>query len=367
MGGERGNSGFNRQAISHYSNFSVNELISNIVHELNNPLAAVIGFSQVLQSMDSDQQIKRYVDNIQSAAVRSAKIVEGLLIFLRRESMQYNIVDLNEIVLHTIDLFDYHIKTGCISKTVSLSETPVLVNGDYYRLQQVVFNLLMNAIQAFSEWEGLRELEVTVRRVNGLAEIVVSDSGPGICREYIDKVFMPFFTTKKEGTGLGLSISQGVLIEHGGDIEVYSDEKGTKLTARIPAINTEGESSLVLKNEPVEKKRVLVIEKSPLVSDALAAMLVASSCEVVCAENFDNALKYIKDDLFDFVFVDYNSGSIGIVEFINKATAHISPQNFAFLTSDITISDKILNNNFSIPVLRKPFGMEDIKRVINRR
>jgi len=367
MTDEMGSSGFSRQAVGRNSNFSVNELISNIVHELNNPLAAVIGFSQVLQSMDSEPHIKRYVDNIQSAAVRSAKIVESLLIFLRRESMQFSVFDLNEIVKNTVDLFDYQFKTGYIAKTLNLSREPVLVNGDYYRLQQVVFNLIMNSVQALSEWDGQRHIEVSVRRQNTLAEIVVSDTGHGICREHIDKVFMPFFTTRKEGTGLGLSISQGVLLEHGGDIDVFSAGTGTRITARIPALSEKGETGLVVKPEQGENKKVLVIESSPLVADALGAMLISTGCDVACVADTEEALQKLKDGLFDFVFMDYNSGKIGMADFINRATAHISPQNFIFLTSDITISDKILKNNFSIPVLRKPFGIEDIKRVIHRR
>ncbi|MBN2654748.1 MAG: hybrid sensor histidine kinase/response regulator [Nitrospirae bacterium] len=346
------------------NNSSLNELISNIIHELNNPLAAVIGFAQVLQAMEIDQQAQRYIDNIQSAAIRSAKIVEGLLIFLRKDKMSFSQVDLNEVVLHTLDLFDYHIKTGRIAKSLCLSEQPIYVNGDYYKLQQVLFNLLMNAIQSMAESDSQKHLEVTVKRVNSLAEIHISDTGEGISKENIDKVFMPFFTTKKDGTGLGLSISHGVIIEHGGSIEVYSSGRGAKLTIKLPVVDPQLNLLAPHRGESDKAKKVIVVEPSALVSEAMAAMLDAAGCDVVCVNNTETALKHIKSELFDFVFVDYNSDNVGIIDFINRATAYVFPQNFVFTTADITLEDRVIKNNFSIPVLRKPFGIEDIKRVI---
>ncbi|MDX9714566.1 MAG: hybrid sensor histidine kinase/response regulator [Dissulfurispiraceae bacterium] len=346
------------------SKSSLNELISNIIHELNNPLAAVIGFSQVLQAMDVDQQVLRYIDNIQSAAIRSAKIVEGLLIFLRRDNMSFSQVDLNEVMHHTIDLFDYHIKTGCIAKSLCLSEAPLYVNGDYYRLQQVLFNLLMNSIQSMSESDGHRHLDIMITRVNGFAEIHISDTGSGISKENIDKIFMPFFTTKKDSTGLGLSISHGVIIEHGGSIEVYSSGKGARFTVRLPVIDIQHNEIQAHGISSGEKKRVIVIEPSDLVAEALSAMLDAAGCEAVCVNNTEEALNHIKSEFFDFVFVDYNSYDLGIADFINRATAHVLPQNFVFITADTALDGRVIRDSFSIPVLRKPFGIEDIKRVV---
>lgn len=118
---------------------SLGELIAGISHELNNPLSAILGYSEILQTIDMDPQIKRYINNIHISAMRSAKVVEGLLTFLRKNDMEFNKININDVIKQTVSLFEYQMRTNSISLLLCLSSDIPHVMGDFYRLQQVFF------------------------------------------------------------------------------------------------------------------------------------------------------------------------------------------------------------------------------------
>jgi signal transduction histidine kinase len=214
---------------------SLGELIAGISHELNDPLSAILGYSEILQTIDMDPQVKRYINNIHISAMRSAKVVEGLLTFLRKNEIEFNAININDVIKQTVSLFEYQMRTNSISLVLGLSSDIPHAMGDFYRLQQVFFNIIMNALQALEKWHDERRISISSDSCEGGVRVIVSDSGPGIDREHIHRIFSPFFTTKPRGTGLGLSIVQGIIKEHGGRISVLSEGQGCSFVIELPS------------------------------------------------------------------------------------------------------------------------------------
>jgi signal transduction histidine kinase len=214
---------------------SLGELIAGISHELNNPLSVILGYTEILQTIDMDPQIKRYINNIHISAKQSAKVVEELLTFLRKNDIEFNLIDINNVIKQTVSLFEYQMRTNSISLLLGLSSDIPHVMGDFYSLQQVFFNIIMNALQALENWHNERRISISSDFYENRVRVIISDSGPGIDQEHICRVFSPFFTTKPKGTGLGLSIVQGIIKEHRGGISVLSEGHGCSFVIELPS------------------------------------------------------------------------------------------------------------------------------------
>ncbi len=241
-----------RQLVNAEKLASLGTMAAGVAHELNNPIGIMLGFCDLLlERMGPDTMEYNDLKTIERHALHCKSIVERLLSFARisEETEQY--CDLNagveamvSVVQHTLDL--KNIKLG-----LSLTSALPMVRGDCTRIQQVLLNLINNAVYAMN---GGGVLNVTTRRgikAGDTVELVVSDTGCGIKREYLGKIFDPFFTTKKvgEGTGLGLSVSYGIITKFGGTIECesISDEDapgqcGTTFTIMLPCWREGGES-----------------------------------------------------------------------------------------------------------------------------
>src|SRR5262249_29117823 len=192
-----------------------------VAHELNNPLASVMAFAQLLLTAPPDAPPDREsIDAINQEAKRAAKIVANLLTFARQHQPERTIADLNRVVQDTLELRRYALRTAQVQIDARLDPDLPLTWADAFQLQQVVLNLLTNAEQALSSWSGEKRILVSTSRRGEQLVVSVADSGPGVPPENLSRIFNPFFTTKPggEGTGLGLSLSDGIVREHGGRI-----------------------------------------------------------------------------------------------------------------------------------------------------
>jgi PAS domain S-box-containing protein len=204
---------------------AIGQLVSGVAHELNNPLAGVSAFAQLLLAAPTIAGEERQaVETIHHEARRAAKIVSNLLTFARRHQPERTAADVNQLLLDTLELRRYAIRMAQIELVVALDEELPLTWADPFQLQQVVLNLITNAEQALAEWDGVRRMELRTRRNGDTLVISVADSGVGIAAADLPRVFNPFHTTKPvgQGTGLGLSISDGIVREHGGRLRVES-------------------------------------------------------------------------------------------------------------------------------------------------
>jgi PAS domain S-box-containing protein len=220
---------------------AIGQLVSGVAHELNNPLAGVTAFAQILLSMpEMDGEQRNAAETIYQEARRAAKIVTNLLTFARQHQPERRPTDLNQVLLDTLELRRYAIRMAQVELDVDLDRELPLTWADPFQLQQVLLNLITNAEHALASWDGERRIALRTAHADGTITITVSDSGAGIAPQDLDRIFNPFYTTKGvgEGTGLGLSISDGIVREHGGRIRVESVlGEGARFLVELPYVD----------------------------------------------------------------------------------------------------------------------------------
>ncbi|PVV84446.1 PAS domain S-box protein [Dehalogenimonas alkenigignens] len=207
---------------------SVGELAAGIAHEINNPLTGVLGFSELALSADLPQSVRADIEVIHSEARRAADVVKNLLIFARRHQQARAPLSINDVISRTLALRAYEQKIHNIEMITDLEQELPEITADYFQLQQVFLNIIINAEFFMIQTHNRGRLVVTTRFLPGERVIRVSfaDDGPGIPADVLPRLFDPFFTTKEvgQGTGLGLSISHGVVQSHGGRIWAESQQ-----------------------------------------------------------------------------------------------------------------------------------------------
>ena len=217
---------------------SIGELASGIAHELNNPLTSVIGFSQLLLEEDLSQNLKEDLGTIYSEAQRASAIVKNLLTFARKHAPMRQISQVNNILEDVLKLRSYEQKVNNIELEKQYAADLPEIMVDYFQMQQVFLNLIVNAESAMLEANGRGKMVITTGRNNHTVKVTITDNGPGIAKENLRRVFDPFFTTKEvgKGTGLGLSICHGIVTGHGGRIYAEGEVKqGATFVVELPA------------------------------------------------------------------------------------------------------------------------------------
>lgn len=213
---------------------AVGQLTAGIVHDVKNPLAVIKGLTEILQEEDNlDPFTREQLTNIRDNATRANAIVTDLLTFARQSTPEMRERDLRETVQAALRLNEYLVRRARINAALDLPAEPVIVTYDGQQIEQVLINLIQNAVQAMPNGGQLNlrlipnEQHVTLR---------VSDTGVGIPTENLNRIFDPFFTTKgDEGTGLGLSVSYGIVSRHHGEIRVESEVgQGTTFIITLP-------------------------------------------------------------------------------------------------------------------------------------
>jgi two-component system, NtrC family, sensor kinase len=225
---------------------AVGQLISGVAHELNNPLTAILGYSQLLtSSAQIGPQGLEYSEKLYKQAQRTHRIVQNLLSFARQHKPERIPVRLNQVLDDTLALRDYDLRMSNIKLHLDLAEDLPLASADPHQLQQVFLNLVNNAVDAILEASEQGELWVRTAKQADKFIIEFVDSGPGV--KDPSKVFDPFYTTKPvgKGTGLGLSICYGIIIEHGGQIHVSNlPPRGACFTIELPCLAIAATSEL---------------------------------------------------------------------------------------------------------------------------
>jgi two-component system NtrC family sensor kinase len=225
---------------------AVGQLISGVAHELNNPLTAILGYSQLLtSSAQIGPQGLEYSEKLYKQAQRTHRIVQNLLSFARQHKPERIPVRLNQVLDDTLALRDYDLRMSNIKLHLDLAEDLPLAAADPHQLQQVFLNLVNNAVDAILEGSPQGELWVRTAKQADKFVIEFVDSGPGV--KDPSKVFDPFYTTKPvgKGTGLGLSICYGIITEHGGQIRVSNlPPRGACFTIELPCLAIAATSDL---------------------------------------------------------------------------------------------------------------------------
>jgi PAS domain S-box-containing protein len=208
---------------------ALGQLIAGVAHELNNPLAVVIGYSQILAERGGlDKETVNDIQRIHHESERASRIVRDLLSFARPSEPQKKAVDINRLVASVLETQEARLQAAKIQLDQRLATDLSTTKADPSQIEQVLVNLIGNAIHALSERPNPRVLTIRTEEAGNYIRMIVSDNGPGIPQDIIGRIFDPFFTTKPlgKGTGLGLTISNTIIQEHRGKILVENPQIG---------------------------------------------------------------------------------------------------------------------------------------------
>jgi two-component system, NtrC family, sensor kinase len=292
---------------------AIGQLVSGVAHELNNPLAGISAFAQLLlaeKRFPPDQRTA--AETIYSEARRASRIVQNLLTFARQHKAEKVPTALNQVLDDTLELRGYELRVRGIDVRREYDESLPDTMADAHQLQQVFLNLITNAEQAMEQRDGHHHrLTVRTRRNNDAIRIEVEDTGGGIPPNLIERIFNPFFTTKPtgSGTGLGLSISLGIVREHEGKIWAEnSPAGGARFMVEIPVTEprTSGEHAAVSHVQPLgnDSLRVLVVDDEASVRVSLQRYLAGKGHQVETTASGEDALVRLKGTKYDAVILD---------------------------------------------------------------
>lgn len=217
---------------------ALGQLVSGVAHEINNPLAAIVGYSDLLlENPDISEPAKDELRIVLQEAERTKEIVQNLLHFARQTPARREPLDVHCVLRQVLQLRSYGSAGQDVEVIEHFKSSVPRVFADAHQLQQVFLNILNNAYDAVNEAQRPGKIEIATSEVNGMIEVTIRDNGTGISDT--ERIFEPFYTTKEagKGTGLGLSICYGIVREHGGEVSCANntDGAGSTFLVRLPA------------------------------------------------------------------------------------------------------------------------------------
>ena len=226
-----------REQLIHSERLSaVGQLVAGVAHEINNPLQAVMGFTELLIETEDRPNVRADLEQIRTDARRAAKIVHNLLVFARRETLERSVADVNELVRTTLALRSFELRSGPVRLEQQYGDDVPMIVANREQVQQVIVNLLLNAEHALRALRRPGVVTIRTGRHGDAAFIEVADDGAGVRPDVAGRIFEPFFTTKPlgEGTGLGLSVSLGIAEAHEGSLALVPSERGACFRLTLP-------------------------------------------------------------------------------------------------------------------------------------
>ena len=363
---------------------AIGQLIAGVAHDLNNPLASVVGFSDLLgEAADVPPRLAEPLAVIRQEAERASAIVRNLLSFARRQEGERQLQSIRPIIESTHQLLKNQLLAARIELTLTFEPGLPEVEVHANQIKQVFVNIINNAAQAIASTRargrGGRIEIATKCEPDGLS-VNISDNGPGIPEAVAQRVFEPFFSTKSEGegTGLGLSISLGIVKEHGGNISVNpggaGSGRGATFTVELPTGVRAELSPLApgAETEPApaerhERLRVLVVDDEPHILHYMQATLESWGHEVVLAHDGSQALKRALMQPFDLIICDLRMPRLGGREMFHTL-ARMHPtvaDRIIFATGDTVRGDTLqFLEELGRPFLQKPFKLDALRRVL---
>jgi two-component system NtrC family sensor kinase len=351
---------------------AIGQLIAGIAHDLNNPLASVVGFADFLREVPHvPPALREPLTVIQEEAERASNIVKNLLSFARKQEHQRRPTALRPLLDATFVLLRNQFMAQRVDATIEVEPDLPMPDIDPNQIQQVFVNLLNNAAQAIASTGRPGRITVRARRwMDGVAVDVIDD-GPGMSEALAAQVFEPFFTTKPEGegTGLGLSISQGILREHGGRIMLATEEgRGSTFTVQLPlSTRPPAPAPAVGAGTPTKRLRVLVVDDEPHILHYMHATLEAWGHIPVVARDGREGLDLADRDRFDLVISDLRMPELGGREFYEEL-ARRHPElasRLVFSTGDTVRGDTLaFLESLDRPYLHKPFSLAELRSLL---
>jgi PAS domain S-box-containing protein len=360
---------------------SVGNLAAGIAHDFNNIMTSVLGnISLVRMSLKPGFGLIEKLTESERAILRAQKLTRQLLVFSRGGEPVKKVARLEELVENSLGLSLSGSNLKC-DLIVSDDLRPVEV--DPGQIGQVVDNLVANAKEAMPEGgtievsvRNAEEADGTGKRPESrrFVELSIKDHGPGIPREFADKIFDPYFSTKGEGRGLGLATVHTIIRRHGGNVWVDSlPGAGTTVTIRLPAADRALETGIGEATELVRGEgRILVMDDEEMVRQVTAEILASLGYEVVTAKDGEEAVRAYKESVescrtFDAVILDLTvPGGMGGKEAVRRMK-EIDPEVKAIICSGYSGDSAMANceeNGFR-GVIPKPYSVEELSKVLS--
>jgi PAS domain S-box-containing protein len=359
---------------------AMGQMLAGVAHELNNPLTAILGVTELLREGQTDQEAtKRQLEITHRQARRAARIVQNLLEFSRPASPQKKSVDLNSIVDRTLQLHEHSLRRNNVEVDFRPQPDFPGVVGDANQLIQVFLNLVTNAEQAIREVRESGRIQIRFARIGSRISVTFQDDGVGIRPESVPRLFDPFYTTKRPGggTGLGLSICLSIIREHGGTIEAEAlPAGGSAFTVYLPvaadqttrpSTNLSGAVVAAAPNLNLLKGRsVLVLDDEESLRSLLFEGLTARDLHVDCAATLEEALFFVSQRYPDAILCDLNLSENGgplsgklAAERLLAATGDRKPA-LIFMSGDLLDPADSPANSGAPLHLQKPFRISDV-------
>ncbi len=369
---------------------SMATLAAGIAHDFNNILQVVLGSSRLLQRQLQTTELKRHADNIAKVALRGSDLSKRLLTFSQHKGMeQKGVFNINEIIMESLPLFRETFPRTIKIET-QLSSTPIYVGGDQSQIQQVIFNLAVNARDAMPHGGTLAvkteilevapaEAEAYQGSPGTYASVTIADTGEGIRAESMPKIFEPFFTTKApgKGTGLGLSVVYGIVRSHNGFLKVHSEvKKGTVFDIYLPLSPSDGgvqvEPPHDRVNEPVgtydtdksaalRNRKILFVDDEDGIREAGKFVLESAGCTVITAKDGMSALEIYRKDWkeISLVVLDLNMPELSGREVLENFTI-IDPDVRVLISTGYITPEEKAGLKGIVEIIEKPFDFEDL-------
>jgi PAS domain S-box-containing protein len=399
---------------------AIGMLVSGVAHELNNPLAAIIGYSTLLRRDERlPDEMRHDAEILLQEADRTRRIVQNLLDFARQRSPERHPTAVRALVASTLQLQSYSIAAGQIDVRIDVPTTLPAVDIDRAQMQQVLLNLTQNAIQSIRETGQPGSIDVAAEAGSGrdgqaVVRLRITDSGPGVEPALRPQLFLPFYTTKApgEGTGLGLSVSFGIVAAHGGRLwfEPGPNDRGATFVLELPV---EGGSvaaapavpspiamtpspdvaiaapsiatavpppspgpspapsrdpgAVAVDEESDHRLRILVLDDEPSILAFLGKALAFAGYRAISASSGPEALAAIRQSPVAAVLCDHRMSGMNGTEAYEQITA-IRPElhdRFVFMSGDV-LNPQLVDfaRQRGIRLLPKPFDLDTVGRTL---
>jgi PAS domain S-box-containing protein len=361
---------------------SIGNLAGGIAHDFNNILSAVLGSASIMRrKLPERAPLAKYVEIIENSARRGSSLTRQLLTFARKTETITRTVDINALILETLQLYERSVSKEIAITTAFADAAPAVV-GDEGQIQQALLNLFLNARDAMPEGGTLTvstAITTADARTTSLfatikpgpfVQIQVSDTGHGIARELQNRVFEPFFTTKDHGTGLGLSVVYGVVQNHGGFVNFESTVgHGTSFSIYLPHAGavSRRESRQRRTRVPRGSEHILIIEDELSVCEIARDMLMGLGYTVIAAHDGKQGVDTYRSrqGSIDLVLLDINMPVMGgkeafvLLRGINRTVRIIIVTGYGHGAVDISAFPSEVNG-----FVQKPFQLETLAATV---
>jgi signal transduction histidine kinase/CheY-like chemotaxis protein len=360
-----------QQAIQTERMASLGRMIAGTAHELNNPLAIVLGNAQLLRDESGlGDEGRQMVESIASAGERARDIVHTFLTLSRPRESGKEIVDLVSVIQSVEHLKDAELRSYGIGLHMDLPPSLPLM-GRYTVLQEIFLNLIDNARDAIREAKRQPGSIRISGRMNGdrIIHVEIQDNGTGIRKDDLDRVFDPFFSTKEvgQGTGLGLSVVHSIVTDHGGTIQVASDGNSfTRFRMEFPTSTADTDIS----RAPVgtgNLLRILVVDDEPEMLSVLKQSLSRLGHHVECTSTGARALQLLSKNKFDVMLLDMHLPEMDGKTIVRRLEAMTPPVSVrAIVVTGDTISGDIASfaEEHHLPVVMKPVDFDRLNLLL---